>query len=72
MRRPFVAIGAALFALVSLTPSAGATDYECQKLLCFASIPNGATLKRVAFTFGEMVSTQDGWIVSESQGWVEI
>lgn len=73
MKRSIVLTLAAL-GLVSATAIAThAQDYRCQKPGgCLAQIPENGQLKTVEFRRGDLISTNEGWIVNPNAGWKKI
>jgi len=50
-----------------------AEDYQCRRAAgCSASISADGELLEVRFRKGDLVSTDDGWIVNPDNGWVKI
>jgi len=64
----------AVIGLVSITAVPFfAEDYQCRRPAgCSASISEDGELLEVSFRKGDLVSTDDGWIVNPDNGWVKI
>lgn len=63
-----VAAVAALACNVSI-----AKDYQCREMNgCVAQKVINGVLQTVSFRKGDLISTQDGWVVDSSLGWKKI
>ena len=50
-----------------------AQDFLCRQATgCVAQIPENGQLKTVVFRRGDIVSTEEGWIVDPKDGWMKI
>ena len=50
-----------------------AQDYQCRKVSgCVARKPVNGTLQTVKFRKGDLVSTEDGWVVNPDEGWKKV
>ena len=68
---------ARVFTLVALLASAEtlaiAESYQCQDSTgCTATITEEGELKEIAFRKGDIVSTEDGWVVHPDDGWEKV
>ena len=68
---------ARVFASVVLLALAGAhpfaENYQCQDDAgCTATITEDGVLSEIAFRKGDIVSTEDGWVVHPDDGWEKV
>ena len=50
-----------------------ARDYRCKDVSgCIAQIPENGQLKTVLFRKGDIISTEEGWIVNPTNGWAKV
>jgi hypothetical protein len=73
MKRP-LAHALSVIALVAAAASpAIAQDYQCKQAAgCTAQKPSNGSLKRVKFKKGDLISTDDGWVVNPDDGWKKV
>ena len=73
MRRTLLRAFAATTVIVAVSSVSAAKDYQCrQRSGCVAYKMVNGDLQSVSFRKGDLVSTQDGWVVDSSQGWKKI
>jgi len=71
MKRP-IAHALFLFAMFLGVPTE-AQDFQCRNAAgCVARRPVNGTLQSVNFRKGDLVSTDDGWIVDPDDGWKKV
>jgi hypothetical protein len=46
-----------------------ADPFVCQQATCITHIVEGPVIKKVVLNRGDVVDTDDGWIVNEGNGW---
>lgn len=62
-----------LVLFTGLMSAAWASDWQCRDSNgCTAQISENGQLKTVSFRRGEIVCTEDGWIVSTETGWKKL
>ena len=73
MRRTLWRTLAATSILVAFGSVSAAKDYQCrQNQGCVAHKVVDGVLQPVSFRKGDLISTDDGWLVDSSQGWKKI
>ena len=73
MKRPL----AHALTVIVLATAAGSTsiaqDYQCKEAAgCTAQKPVNGKLQRVNFKKGDLISTEDGWVVNPDDGWKKV
>lgn len=73
MRRTILRAFAVATTVVAVSSISLAKDYQCRlRSGCVAyKVVNGVS-KPVSFRKGDLVSTQDGWVVDTTKGWKKI
>ena len=70
MQRTLARLLATLAFSTTAALNSTAEDYQCRDSAgCTAQIPDNGQLKTVSFRKGDLVSTEDGWIVNPDDGW---
>ena len=73
MKRTFAHLLTAIGLVSTAALPLSAEDYQCQRAAgCVAQIPCDGELSEIAFRKGDIVSTDDGWIVSLADGWSKV
>lgn len=73
MRKAITRFFVVAAAAVTISGISLAKDYQCrQRNGCVAHKVVNGVLKPVNFRKGDLVSTQDGWVVDTTRGWKKI
>ncbi len=50
-----------------------AQDFQCRQAAgCVAGKPVNGTMKEMRFRKGDLISTEDGWVVNPDNGWKKV
>ena len=73
MKRTVVPVLAVIGLTAIMAIPIQAQNYRCKDVSgCLAQIPENGQLKTVLFRKGDIISTEEGWVINPTNGWAKV